>query len=582
MDEPPSAPTSPLPSPSSSVPKSAQSRPKPPQPKQTSQTYQQPLVVIIGGGISGLITASDLLSSGHTNLLILEARPRPGGRINTLSLKTANGVPYNADEGAAWIHGISEDNPMLEYVEEGNVNVVSPVNPWMHPSPTFPLFIGGRTPSQSSVLNGLRQFSILIYAVNMICKAGYGIDGTGMRFISVKEALEVVRREGKEELGIIKVKDMSGESRAVVRFLVHMLELWMGGSLGDLQVEEFGGLRDEGWGELPAEPSFEEYRNVKKKHRPKLYGDFDGPHGTVKGGMGRIVEEVMRREPRLEEKLLLGNVVEEIDYSFEESENIRVKVKGGETYDAALVVNTMPLGCLKNGTVEFRPRLPNWKTEGFKNLKCGKYKKILLEFEEIFWPVDQEIIGLVRITSPVKTKLEKNRIIDIGDKLFLDNLWVKDGIPVIEAVLVGDSARNCEGRSDKDIIRCVLELMKMNMQPELKFGKFVNGHVSRWEEDEFSLGAYSYFGLGATERDIDALRKRIGKGKKGILWAGEATNSEYQGSVHGAIISGHEAAKECQGLLEGEDFIGVDDDAEEKRFWGDFCKAEEVEEEDEL
>ena len=104
----------------------------------------------------------------------------------------------------------------------------------------------------------------------------------------------------------------------------------------------------------------------------------------------------------------------------------------------------------------------------YKTLKMGKYKKILLEFEEILWPVDQEMFGLVRITSPVKTKLEKNRIIDNGDKLFLDNLWVKDGIPVIEAVLVGDSARNCEGRSDKDIIRCVLELMKMNMQPELK------------------------------------------------------------------------------------------------------------------
>ena len=64
--------------------------------------------------------------------------------------------------------------------------------------------------------------------------------------------------------------------------------------------------------------------------------------------------------------------------------------------------------------------------------------------------------------------------------------------------------------------------------------------------------------------------------------ASQATNSEYQGSVHGAIISGHEAAKECQGLLEGEDFIGIDDDAEEKRFWGDFCKEEEGEEEDEL
>ena len=39
----------------------------------------------------------------------------------------------------------------------------------------------------------------------MICKAGYGIDGAGMRFISVKEALEVVRREGKEEVSDLTV-----------------------------------------------------------------------------------------------------------------------------------------------------------------------------------------------------------------------------------------------------------------------------------------------------------------------------------------------------------------------------------------
>ena len=66
------------------------------------------------------------------------------------------------------------------------------------------------------------------------------------------------------------------------------------------------------------------------------------------------------------------------------------------------------------------------------------------------------------------------------------------------------------------------------IQGNFKFGKFVNGHVSRWEEDEFSLGAYSYFGLGATERDIDALRKRIGKGKKGILWAGEVRGCDKE------------------------------------------------------
>ena len=44
-------------------------------------------VIIIGGGISGLAAANQLVNAGITNIIILEAHNRLGGRIHTLASK---------------------------------------------------------------------------------------------------------------------------------------------------------------------------------------------------------------------------------------------------------------------------------------------------------------------------------------------------------------------------------------------------------------------------------------------------------------------------------------------------------------
>jgi monoamine oxidase len=41
-------------------------------------------VIIIGGGISGLAAANELIKSGIKNVLVLEGNDRLGGRINTV------------------------------------------------------------------------------------------------------------------------------------------------------------------------------------------------------------------------------------------------------------------------------------------------------------------------------------------------------------------------------------------------------------------------------------------------------------------------------------------------------------------
>ena len=67
-----------------------------------------------------------------------------------------------------------------------------------------------------------------------------------------------------------------------------------------------------------------------------------------------------------------------------------------------------------------------------------------------------------------------------------------------------------------------------------------------WQSDPFSRGAYSYGGVGA-----DDAQRTLGSPVDNILFfAGEATDtSGYNGTVHGAILSGHRAAEEILSSL---------------------------------
>ena len=84
-------------------------------------------VIIIGGGISGLAAASELVDNGISNIVILEAQDYVGGRTNTVKtgkiilkflqkrlhhIIIDSGV--SVEYGAQWIHG-SEGNPIYEY-----------------------------------------------------------------------------------------------------------------------------------------------------------------------------------------------------------------------------------------------------------------------------------------------------------------------------------------------------------------------------------------------------------------------------------------------------------------------------------
>ena len=71
-------------------------------------------ILIIGAGIAGIACAKKLQEKGE-KVIVLEAKPRIGGRIN--SKKIDSDI---FDLGASWIHGI-DDNPIWAITQENDI-----------------------------------------------------------------------------------------------------------------------------------------------------------------------------------------------------------------------------------------------------------------------------------------------------------------------------------------------------------------------------------------------------------------------------------------------------------------------------
>ena len=76
-------------------------------------------------------------------------------------------------------------------------------------------------------------------------------------------------------------------------------------------------------------------------------------------------------------------------------------------------------------------------------------------------------------------------------------------------------------------------------------------HVTRWRQDEYARGSYSYVAAGSSGNDYDFLAAAVSPARNGpmvprprVFFAGEHTMRNYPATVHGALLSGlREAGK---------------------------------------
>ncbi len=193
------------------------------------------------------------------------------------------------------------------------------------------------------------------------------------------------------------------------------------------------------------------------------------------------------------------------------------------TYKGDAAIITLPLGVLQSGAVKFSPSLPAYLEETFSSVKMGLFNKVAIRFSEAFWPHDFDFIEMV----PKK----KTTICQFF------NWYRYVDQPVLVACIASDTARQWESLPDEQAVAKVLDLLG-RLFPR-RVSDVVNSSVTRWGKDPHSLGSYSVVHPGASPRLFDALREPVNR----LFFAGEATTRLHQGTVHGAYLSGLEAAR---------------------------------------
>lgn len=75
--------------------------------------------------------------------------------------------------------------------------------------------------------------------------------------------------------------------------------------------------------------------------------------------------------------------------------------------------------------------------------------------------------------------------------------------------------------------------------------------MTRWRQDEYARGSYSYVAAGSSGNDYDFLAAAVSPARNGplvprprVFFGGEHTMRNYPATVHGALLSGlREAGK---------------------------------------
>ena len=295
-----------------------------------------------------------------------------------------------------------------------------------------------------------------------------------------------------------------------------------------------------------------EYANAANVDKLSLKGwdqdignEFEGEHAQVVGGYQQLPRALWRHPEPLDVRT--NKAVKSIKYSAVGSQGkATVTCEDGESIEADKVVMAAPLGVLKEQSIQFDPPLPQWKKDSIRRMGFGLLNKLVLVFEKPFWDTERDMFGLLRQhmtgTGNEQADYKEGR----GQFYLFWNCIDTSGLPVLIALMAGESAYYAEKASDAVLVAQCLEQLR-NCFGRSNVPQPIESVVTRWGSDRFARGTYSYVAAEARPGDYNLIAAPISN----LFFAGEATIATHPATVHGAYLSGLRAAHEVY-----ESFVG--------------------------
>ncbi|KAE8216264.1 hypothetical protein CF327_g561 [Tilletia walkeri] len=528
----------------------------------TATQSEETTVLIVGAGIAGLSAALDLLrlsndTSSSSDLptaeprpslkvTILEARDRVGGRIHTHIFENGDDDGVGIDLGASFVHG-THDNPLTE------LSKVVPFSLYLPPAVSSSRYLSRNGAGQSlSAEKADRMDYVTFSAVfsRLRALAQQHPDLVIDQSISMQEAL-VSRDEtfckalwsttaGEDDIDVDTVE--------AAKELMSVWAGWTGAPLDEVALKWWG---------------FEQ--------------EYEGEDAVVKEGYGPTLIEWYRREVcALGGEIVLNTEVTSI-CDEDEDDGIKLMARNinsgqEQVIQADRVICTLPLGVLQhhigsNSHPLFHPSLPARKIDALRRLGSGLLDKVVLRYKTAWWrdpTLTEEERNPQLMLSPSSIQLSPDASLkrDLAsqdsptsalDQLRHGSLFVYDydvvkSQPVLMAFVAPPLADLLEHESDEDISEVLHKRLVdyLCVQPATEGPTEVV--VTRWRQDPFSRGSYSFLRSsnretdvsGSSPLDFDEASRSVWGGRLGF--AGEHCHADCYASVHGALLSGRREA----------------------------------------
>lgn len=533
-------------------------------------------VLIVGAGVAGLSAARELEKDeqGRFEVVLLEARDRVGGRIDTLKLpeftdRSGRMVPScPVDLGASYIHGCDDRHPIFKLANELGVRC--------DPSSSAETYADScawfdhKTGKQVSKRRILKIHQVMYSAANKIMEIAVEKRDQGLPDFPLSDVFEEALKYGLRAHRI-KEKQFDELDRKMVfcaakrawQICADFTKLsalqeasWLDEEDAKAQhhdnedptttngqgvvVGNSGGDGVKIEGELKRMSDGEEERNATERpKRVKKQKDVPSYQPADRIVVDGYYDFLVKHLEVTTSPVLMNKIVKQIR-SLEGRCVVRTSDK--EEYEADYVIVTLPLGVLKGkserSSVTFEPPLSKEKTTAIKTFGMGSENKVVLRFDpsDVFWPTN--------VPYFISTD-ERFRFLNL-------EFYGKKGVLVVHGQ--PPFSWNWGGLDDTSLVGEVLKslasMLRFENTPVPQYT-----HVTRWDKDDFSMGSYSYFSVDSTADTVDALASCEGlKGEKRVHFAGEACSIDGHQCVHGAYTTGIEAA-ECimQRFVDGKD-----------------------------
>ena len=441
-------------------------------------------IIVIGAGLAGLSCAYELDQAGF-NVMLIEARSRPGGRVNTYRDPFSDNL--YSEMGAEYVD--SSDTYIQEYCKKFNLKIL--------PAKQYD---GVYVKGQTSSIEGLRSGRDLLPFKGTLEGKLFGQE---VQYI-------------QKWIDLVKLKGInSPEVQALDRISVEDI-LKEGGAPKDIiDLYTYANATEE-----TAVPSkMSALYMILSNTRTSNFSE-NTVEGRILGGNDQLPKTLAQK---LGTKIMYNRPLLRLDYN---SNGIIATVKEKQRLvqiPAKKCVLAIPASILKN--IEINPGFSEEKINCINNQQYGHAMKIAMQYRQRFWDNKNSIGQRVFTDSPLR-------------RVYHFSIDQPGPRGILLSFTSGEDAIKL-GKLDNKKRLNIAQNSCRNIWPEAPMF-WEKGVVKYWNEDPWVKASYSFAGVGQK-----GFREILAKPEGPVFFAGEHTAIQ-RASMNGAIESGMRVTDELK------------------------------------